>query len=95
MTVLERFAEWYASQCDGDWEHQLGVKLYTLDNPGWAIHIDIAETPLEKRIHEAVLIERTEHDWVRVSCDGTTFQLHCGPRNLEEAIKLFCDWAGV
>jgi hypothetical protein len=26
---------WYAEQCDGDWEHQFGVSVETLDNPGW------------------------------------------------------------
>ncbi|MBC6448487.1 Imm53 family immunity protein [Actinokineospora xionganensis] len=24
---------WYQSQCDEEWEHELGVKIDTLDNP--------------------------------------------------------------
>ncbi|WP_328686786.1 immunity 53 family protein [Streptomyces caniferus] len=28
---------WYASHCDGDREHEGGVTIKTLDNPGWAV----------------------------------------------------------
>jgi len=33
--VMERIQDWYRRQCDGDWEHSYGVKIETLDNPGW------------------------------------------------------------
>lgn len=39
--------DWYLSNCDGDWEHVYGVKLETLDNPGWILTIDLAETDLD------------------------------------------------
>jgi hypothetical protein len=25
---------WYASRCDGEWEHGYGISIETLDNPG-------------------------------------------------------------
>ena len=37
---------WYTSHCDGDWEHIFGIKIGTLDNPGWHIQISIEETEL-------------------------------------------------
>lgn len=40
---------WYRSNCDGDWEHQYGVKLETLDNPGWLLTIDLTDTDLDGR----------------------------------------------
>jgi hypothetical protein len=38
---------WYRSQCDGDWEHSYGIKLENIDNPGWLLTVDLAETDLE------------------------------------------------
>lgn len=37
---------WYVRECDDDWEHSYGVKIDTLDNPGWTIAIDLRETSL-------------------------------------------------
>lgn len=34
VSALER---WYASQCDDNWEHSYGIRIDTLDNPGWRI----------------------------------------------------------
>jgi Immunity protein 53 len=36
--------DWYETQCDGDWEHQHGLKIDTLDNPGWQVQIDLDGT---------------------------------------------------
>ncbi|MHC3815880.1 Imm53 family immunity protein [Streptomyces sp. DT9] len=47
--LLDWLQNWYAQQCDGDWEHEWGVKIATLDNPGWTIEIDLKETDLEER----------------------------------------------
>ena len=32
---------WYHSQCDGDWEHGNGVKIGTIDNPGWFFKVKV------------------------------------------------------
>lgn len=39
--------EWYTKHCDGDWEHQHGVRLETLDNPGWILSVDLIHTNLQ------------------------------------------------
>ena len=38
---------WFANNCNGDWEHEYGVKIETIDNPGWCVKIELAGTPLE------------------------------------------------
>ena len=38
--ALDWLMNWYSAQCDEDWEHQYGVKLETLDNPGWSLIIE-------------------------------------------------------
>ena len=49
---------WYASNCDGEWEHEYGIRMATSDNPGWYIEIDVSETSLEN-----VLVERMRHEF--------------------------------
>lgn len=46
MNVLQEIQSWYISNCNGDWEHSFGVSIDTLDNPGWSVRIDLADTGL-------------------------------------------------
>jgi hypothetical protein len=50
MNNLEFLQDWYKSQCNGDWEHNHGIKIETLDNPGWYINIDLEDTEFENII---------------------------------------------
>ena len=34
MNIISKLQDWYFSKCDEDWEHEFGVKIDTLDNPG-------------------------------------------------------------
>jgi hypothetical protein len=43
---LARLRAWYSARCDGNWEHEHGVKIDTLDNPGWSVVIDLEGTDL-------------------------------------------------
>ncbi len=47
MNVFQYVKEWYKENCDGDWEHQYGASINTLDNPGWEVRVDLAFTELE------------------------------------------------
>jgi hypothetical protein len=84
---------WYASNCNGDWEHQLGVRIDTLDNPGWSVDIDLAETRLSGKAFDRVRDERTEHDWVHCWIEKDVFKGRGGPENLGEILGLFLRWS--
>ena len=90
--LLVDLESWFASHCDGDWEHGWGVRINTLDNPGWSVDIDLAGTSLSGkalgRIHE----EREEHDWIHCWVDGEVFKGRGGPKNLREILKVFTAW---
>ncbi|MFE6026463.1 Imm53 family immunity protein [Streptomyces niveus] len=43
---LDWLRNWYAQQCDGEWEHERGVRIATIDNPGWTVSIDLEESEL-------------------------------------------------
>jgi hypothetical protein len=46
MSDVSRLEAWYSRQCDGKWEHQYGVNIGTLDNPGWTLTVDLVKTDL-------------------------------------------------
>jgi hypothetical protein len=76
---------WYEAQCDGNWEHQFGVDIGTLDNPGWRVKISLEDTELEGSSFDRIQVERTETDWY-----------HCWSRTIhsmppaEQAIWMQC-----
>jgi len=84
---------WYLAMCDGDWEHQEGIKINTLDNPGWSLHISLHATYLEELEFERIQINRSEHDWIHCERKSFGFEGHGGPLNLNELIGIFRNWA--
>jgi hypothetical protein len=47
--LLRDLQRWYARHCDGTWEHHQGVRIESLDNPGWWVTIDLSGTELAGR----------------------------------------------
>jgi hypothetical protein len=84
---------WYAAHCNGDWEHQNGIEIGTLDNPGWTFQVDLQDTDLAERPYEPAELHRSEHDWYVTRLQGTKFDAACGPLNLGEVIHLLRVWA--
>ncbi|MGV9580048.1 immunity 53 family protein [Streptomyces sp. NPDC003509] len=92
-TVLDWLQGWYAAQCNEDWEHEWGIKIDTLDNPGWSVRIDLEETDLEGHDSPRHDLNRGKDDWVMAWTSEMTFHAACGPGNLTEALTLFRRWA--
>ena len=40
--IIQWLQDWTKSQIDGDWEHELGISISMLDNPGWILSADIS-----------------------------------------------------
>ena len=91
---IELLMRWYQSQCDGDWEHQHGVRMGTIDNPGWRLDVDLADTHHAGRTMRPKLLERAEDDWVFVEVADDVFRARGGPGNLSELIKEFATFVG-
>ena len=72
MTNIELIQEWYKNQCNGDWEHEYGVKIETLDNPGWIVSIDLVDTFLQG--FEYQYSKKDEEDWIELVSDGEVFR---------------------
>ncbi len=92
MDLLTWVQRWYLDQCDGEWEHEWGVKIDTLDNPGWCVTINLAETQLEDKSFEKVLIERSESDWYTCKVESNVFEGDGGAENLSDILSTFRLW---
>ena len=91
--VLLWLEQWYGSQTNGEWEHECGIRISTLDNPGWRVKIDLKDTELDGARLDRVVVERTDDDWIQCWTDGTTFNGAGGPSNLVELLNRFRSFA--
>ena len=70
---LRTLENWHASLCDGDWEHTYGIKIGTLDNPGWMVRIDTRGTPLEYADYPEVRRTDDAREWIDCRIRDGTF----------------------
>jgi Immunity protein 53 len=59
-SALKWLQGWYRAQCDGDWEHQSGLAIQSLDNPGWLLSVDLIGTDCEAAAVPQVVMVRGE-----------------------------------
>jgi hypothetical protein len=84
--------KWYKSNCDGDWEHLFGIKINTVDNPGWSIDIDLLDTPLENKQFQKVQVDNGDDDWKVCMVKENIFKGAGDPSKLEEILEIFKEW---
>ncbi|TCD05848.1 rhodanese-related sulfurtransferase [Pedobacter frigidisoli] len=73
MEILKWLTDWYKSNCDGDWEHSYGIKINTLDNPGWFVGIDLVDTKKDGKIIN-IKVDNTDDDWYSIKSEGSVFE---------------------
>jgi hypothetical protein len=87
--------EWYQAHCDDSWEHQYGVRLETLDNPGWQLTVDLIHTDLEGRTLVEVRegIAPGDHPdaplWIHCFVRDNKFQGACDPTQVARLFDVF------
>ena len=92
--ALTRLQTWYLDQCDGDWEHQQGIRISTLDNPGWSLKINLRGTALEERQFRTQCFDwEDKHRWCKCEVVDHAFHAYCGAQGLSKAIEVFLGWA--
>lgn len=87
--MLEWLQQWYLNNCDGSWEHNNGVTIDTLDNPGWSIEISLTDTPLADTEIVYTLNEITEDNWFAYSVSNNVFKGAGDPSKLSKLIEVF------
>ena len=91
MNSLSWLQRWYERQCDGTWEHAYGIKIETLDNPGWHVQINLVGTPHDSAVRETAA-DNSETDWLRCSIQNRLFNGYGDPGKLEKIIEVFRGW---
>src|SRR5262245_10481666 len=99
MKALADLQAWYLHQCNGDWEHTYGVRISTLDNPGWTLDVDLIDTNLNGHPFPGHSYgvgkdsDSSGNDWLDCKMDKGKFVAAGGPEKLEEMIEVFIKWA--
>jgi hypothetical protein len=87
--MIQWLQDWYQSQCDGDWEHQYGVCITTIDNPGWYLSIDLIYTPFQDIEIELKNFEKDVTDWFSYKVKEGKYEAFGDPSKLETLILTF------
>ena len=94
IDIISELQTWYTNTCDGEWEHGSGIRIETLDNPGWSVEIDLRGTALVKMTFDEIDINRDESNWIRCRITDGMFEGFGGSNNLAEVIAIFLSWSG-
>lgn len=89
MDVFKWLQEWYQSHCDGDWEHQYGVSITTIDNPGWYLVVDLIYTEFQDLELEIQNFDISESDWYGFKVSKGKFEAFGDPSKLEILVLKF------
>lgn len=92
--MIEWLENWYSNQCNGNWEHDFGVKINTLDNPGWEITIDLTDTEIILVDEEWKIYQKNDQDWYGYKICDNVFNAAGDPKKLNFIISLFKEKIG-
>ena len=87
LTILQN---WFASKCDGNWEHCYGFSLGNLDNPGWCLEVsgENNKIPINYKYEN----EKDDNDWIHIISSQTEFKGYCSNNKLDELFEFFQTW---
>jgi hypothetical protein len=89
--ILLKIQEWYLSHCNGIWEHQSGIRIDTLDNPGWTVTIDLRGTELASAEWPEFRVDRGNGDWIFCWKENERFRGSGDPMKLNAILQYFVD----
>jgi Immunity protein 53 len=87
--MIEWLEKWYADHCNDSWEHDYGIVIETIDNPGWSVSIDTTDTILDGLEIPYSIHERSENDWIGYSVLNNVFKGVGDAAKLNAIIKIF------
>ncbi len=89
IDMIDWLQNWYHAQCNGNWEHDYGVRIETLDNPGWSIEIDLVNTEVTMATLKWQLIEISTDNWIGYRVEDGKYSASGDPKKLDLLILIF------
>ncbi|MBC1451039.1 rhodanese-related sulfurtransferase [Listeria welshimeri] len=74
MDILSWVEDWYKEHCDGVWEHDYGITIGTLDNPGWYVRINLNGTSLLNKNFENIDLMVDDKNWIKCIKENEEFK---------------------
>jgi len=93
LSVIQQLEAWYAARCNGEWEHAHGVRIDTLDNPGWSVIIDLVGTSLGEVPFPEINELDSETEWMSCAVREQRFEGRGGPAMLHRILSVFLEWS--
>jgi Immunity protein 53 len=93
MNRITEIQDWYSAHCNGVWEHRYGIKIDSLDNPGWWVKVELIDTELEQASFTPINVHISDSDWVNCKIEEKIFTGAGDPTKLEIILGVFLDWA--
>ena len=99
MSTLNKLQDWYASQCNGVWQHESGIVIETCDNPGWWVKVNLIGTSLQTasflELAEGMDANRfaTGPRWLDCRIENATWHGAGDETKLERILETFLAWA--
>jgi hypothetical protein len=87
--MIQWLQQWYTDNCNGQWEHSYGIAIGTINNPGWAVSIDLTNTILDGVTIADDFYETSASDWMGYSIANNVFEGVGDPSKLERIIAVF------
>ena len=92
MNILTTLCEWYVNTCNGKWEYSNGIKIGTLDNPGWTVDINLINTDYENKHFPRLIKYINDNNWISCKKENSVYESGGNTDKLEELIKIFVQW---
>ena len=92
MDIIEKINKWFKSNCNDDWEHGYGIKIESMDNPGWKVDIYLFDTELEDKPFDEIVINNSDNDWLCCKVENYFFIGMGDIDKLETILEVFCEW---
>ncbi len=86
--IIQQLQDFYKINCNGEWEHENRISIFTTDNPSWIIKIDLKDTFLD-RINFNKDFRNNEFDFYNIEIKNSVLEIHCGIENLEHSFNIF------
>ncbi len=89
MEILDWIQHWFKNNCDGNWEHNDGIQITTIEKPGWDVEIDISNTSIANIHIPWILNENGAQDWYGVKIENQKFNASGDAGKLKFLLNLF------